>query len=275
VKAAAEPTASPFELWVDRVFLVLRKLGPAKVTLDAAADALGLETAADWMANDREAVRGLAFALTACDDSWRVIQVIRQLAPTDQQDRRSLRDLLLPTWVEPKRAALAAATMRRQSTHRQLILGSDDDFVAREHVNRAECCGTGLVICSPVAVDNEDPNGDALYAACVSEIENKNPMIRGLRGERFSERITTYGRRIILLIRPAYLDPVIVRLVVNQVQAEFPGVSALMLTDDADSLCAAMGLPAPQRLVPPVTGNELALRDGYSKELDLFVSGNT
>jgi TIR domain len=274
VKDAAVPEPTSFELWVDDIFGILHQFGPQKVRLDKIAKNLQVPLAADWTANDRRAVRTLALALATSQDPIQVVRVVRELASLAAESRADVKRLLMPAWVKPERAILAAAGLRSVEVSRRLVLGSDDEFVAHEHLNRAECCSNDLRVCGAAIAQGEDANGDLLYSDCVSSIEQRVPMAKGLRGQAFGDYLVKSGYQLVLRVAPGAMQVAVLRSVLDRVQSDFPGIGVLLMTDDASKLADDLTPPKPLALIPELTGTEINSRTGYEAELDLFVKGS-
>jgi TIR domain len=274
IKDAAVPEPTSFELWVDDIFGILHAFGPQKVRLDKIAKDLQVPAAADWTADDRRAVRTLALALATSRDPIQVVRVVRELASLAPDSRVEIKRLLMPAWVRPERAALAAAGLRSTEFGRRLILGSEDEHVAHEHLNRAECCSNDLRVCGAAIAQGEDENGDLLYDSCAASIWAAFPMANGKTGPQFAACLAQYHNPpVVLRVAPGAMQGAVLRSVVDRVQSDFAGVAVLMMTDDVASLAAELAPPMPLALIPALTSDEIGTRSGYEAELDLFVKG--
>lgn len=276
VRDAAEvDKEGAFESWVDAVFGILLAFGPQKVTLDRIAKILQVPQADDWTANGHRAVRTLALALTASDDLFRVARVLKELTTLPQERRETIRRLLVPAWVKPSRAALTAWGLRSPEVGRRLILGTEDELVAQEHLNRAECCSARLVLCKPLPVQGEDEYGDLLFDECASAIHAVNPMAEGVEGEKFAVYLANFGNDpVVLRLAPGAMPVAVLRNVLDRLQTAFPGIAILLLTDDVTSLAGDLAPQAPLELIPTLTVEEIKTRAGYEAQLDLFVKGS-
>lgn len=264
-----------FESWVDAIFGILLAFGPQKVTLDRIAKILQVPEADDWTEDGHQAVRTIALALTASEDLFQVARVVKELTTLPQERRETIKKLLMPAWVKPSRAALTAWGLRSPEVGRRLILGSEDELVAQEHLNRAECCSGGLVLCKPLPVQGEDEHGDLLYNECASAIDAVNPMAFGARGQRFADYLAKFDNDpVVLRLAPGAMPGAVLRNVLDRLQTDFPGIAVLLLTDDVPSLAGDLALPAPLQLIPTLTVDEVKTRAGYEAQLDLFVKGS-
>ncbi len=273
IKDAAVPEEAPFELWVDAIFGIIHAFGPQKVRLDKIAKELQVPVAADWTADDHRAVRTLALALAASEDPIQVVSVVTELASLAPENRVEIKRLLMPTWVKPERAALAAAGLRSPAVGRRLVLGTDIEVVVEEHLNRAECCSEKLRVCRAATSQGEDENGDLLYNDCVSAIRKCFPMAKSATGNDFANYLVKSGFQPVLRLAPGPMQVAVLRSVLDRVQADFPGVGVLLTTDDVTTLATELAPPAPLALIPELTVDEIETRSGYEAELDRFVKG--